>query len=294
MIDIHHHLIFGVDDGAPDLETSLVMARMAADDGITHIVCTPHASDIYPFQTDVVSERFGILRDQLAGIVELGLGCDFHLNGENIADALAHPLRYSINGKGYLLVEFADAAIPPQLSIAMQQLQTAGYTLILTHPERNRVLQRKPEMLTDWLRSGCLIQVTAGALYGRFGAAAEAFSNALLERDWVHFVATDAHHPEWRPPCMKKDFEYIKERQGEEAANRLCVTNPRAAFDGAAWPAQPPAQGLWEGKALHFEVKRSRANAAAKRKSNDAAASNEERPKGLWSRLFRRPSKHDL
>lgn len=239
MIDIHNHLIYGVDDGSTDLETSLTMAREAAKEGITHIVCTPHCSDAYPYAPSFIEERFGTLKHLLAGEVDLRLGCEFHMSWDNILDAIHHPLRYSIDANGYLLMEFPEMTIPPMLTDAIARLQAVGYRPIIAHPERYPALQKRPQLLADWMQMGCLVQVTASSLYGRFGKAAEIFSNQLLEQNRIHILATDAHQMKWRPPHLKRGYEYVSMRVGEETAQRLCVTNPGAVLLGQDLPDLP-------------------------------------------------------
>jgi len=182
MIDIHHHLLWDLDDGATSVEVSLDMARMAAADGITHVVCTPHANGRYEYQPEVIDGKIAELQRLLESeriSLQLGRGCDFHMSYENIQAAQDDPARYSINGLGYLLVEIPDYGLPRGLAEVFYQMQIAGLTPILTHPERNRTLQTDQSLLLEWLRGGVLVQVTAGSVVGRMGKRAERMAHEL-------------------------------------------------------------------------------------------------------------------
>lgn len=246
MIDIHHHLLYGLDDGAADIETSLQMAEMAIKDGITHIVCTPHANSEYEFRPEENTARLACLREKLGDRLTLGLGCDFHLSYDNIEDALAHPAKYAINGKQYLLVEFPDFGIPQNISTSFYQMSVAGMVPIITHPERNLTLMQNMERLSEWIRMGCLVQVTAGSLFGRFGKGPQRIARELLHRRWVHVIATDAHNTTSRPPVMSKAFDFLSDEYGEDEAKRLCEKNPRAIFLGEPLAEQPAPQEIFE------------------------------------------------
>jgi protein-tyrosine phosphatase len=245
MIDIHHHLLFGLDDGPRAIEVSLAMAEMSIQNGVTHIVCTPHSSEQFAFDPQANQERLALLQEQLGERITLGLGCDFHLMYENIEDAIAHPSKYSINGKNCLLVEFPNHSISRSMTEIFFRLSLAGLTSIITHPERNPVVVRHPERLAEWLRAGCFVQITAASLDGRFGKTAQQVSHDLLRQNWVHFIATDAHDVTSRPPKLREAYDTVAAKYGRETAERLCVTNPRAAFYGEPMPPQPEAEGLY-------------------------------------------------
>ena len=249
MVDIHHHLLPGLDDGATDFETSLAMARMAAKDGITHVVATPHANHRYPFDRErnegMISElRAALAREGVA--ITLGTGCDFHLSYDNIQDAQQHPHRYTINGLNYLLIELPDHAIPPQLDESFYELRMAGSTLILTHPERNPTLQRNADRLKHWVEQGMLVQVTTSSVVGQMGSTAEKMAHKLLSDRWVNFLATDAHNVTRRPPKMRAAHDAVAAKYGAEYAKAICVDNPLAVFEGRTLPPQEPPRNLFE------------------------------------------------
>lgn len=246
MYDIHYHLIFDVDDGPKTLEQSLELAQASIDEGVTHIVATPHANHRYPFLPEVNKERLDALSQRLGGRLTLGLGCDFHLSYDNIEDLFRGPSKYTINGKQYLLVEFPDFGIPPNIGNTFYQMQCAGVTPVLTHPERNSILTGMPQLIRNWVERGCLVQVTAGALLGRFGDKVEAFAHKMVKDNWVHFVASDAHYLKGRWPRMGEAYQVLKDRYGEEVADRLCVRNPRSAYQGETLEPQPDPEGVYQ------------------------------------------------
>ncbi|MGH9689493.1 MAG: tyrosine-protein phosphatase [Candidatus Acidiferrales bacterium] len=239
MIDIHCHILPALDDGAESLEVARAMAEMAIADGITHVIATPHASQNYPFNSDVVKRRRDELQALFEGRLILRTGCDFHLSFENLLEIRHDPERFTLNQKNYLLVEFADFSIPPALDQSLHELQLAGLTPIITHPERNPLIRAQPERLFQWLRQGCYVQVTAQSLLGRFGSAAQEVTTQWLDAGAVHFLASDAHNTTSRPLRLREAYDHLARTRGEELAQALLVDNPRAAFEGNPLPYVP-------------------------------------------------------
>lgn len=239
MIDIHCHILPGLDDGADTMELSCAMAEMAIADGITHIVATPHASQNHVFLPDLVKLRRDELQAKFEGRLVLATGCDFHLSFENLQEIQFEPARFTINQKNYLLVEFADFSIPASLDQALHQLQLVDLHPIITHPERNPLIRTRPERLFQWLRQGCYVQVTAQSLLGRFGKAAQEAAHTWIEAGAVHFLASDAHNTTSRPLRLSEAFEYTARTYGEDIARALLVENPMAAFEGRVLPFCP-------------------------------------------------------
>lgn len=239
MIDIHCHILPGLDDGAQSLEVSASMAEVAIEDGVTHIIATPHANSDYPFDPELVRRRRDELQRMFDGRLTLATGCDFHMSFENLEQIRRRPERFTLNQKNYLLVEFADFSIPRSLDQALHELQKAGLHPIITHPERNPLIRAQPERLFRWLRQGCYVQLTAQSLSGRFGIAAKQVSEEWLDAGAVHFLASDAHNLTSRPLRLKDTYDELAKTRGQELAQALLVSNPRAAWEGTTLPYLP-------------------------------------------------------
>ena len=242
MVDIHCHLLPGIDDGPETMEQSVEMAEMALADGITHIAATPHANDVYAYDLEQNLALCRELAAKMDGRLHLTTGCDFHLTYDNLEAASASPARFTINQKSYLLLEFADFALPPFLDQALARLQEAGLKLIVTHPERNPLLRAAPERLRGWIAAGCYAQITGMSLTGRFGPEAQNAANNFLDCDWVHFVCSDAHSLRRRPPRLRQAYDLVAARRGPEVARALFHDNPLAAWNGEPLPWTPEPQ----------------------------------------------------
>jgi protein-tyrosine phosphatase len=239
MVDVHCHILPGLDDGAADIQESLAMAQSAIDEGVTHIVGTPHSSSQFSFNYS----RVRTLREQLQRLVGdrlvLASGCDFHINLENLEALRADAPRFCINQRNYLLVEFSEYSIPPTMNHTLHDLQLMGLRPVITHPERNAILQAQPGRLAAWVQIGCFAQVTAGALTGNFGPKSREDALRWIGEGLVHFVASDAHNTSWRPLRLRAAYDLVVERFGEEKAQALFVHNPLAAFEGRELPYVP-------------------------------------------------------
>ena len=249
MIDIHCHILPGVDDGAKDWKTSAEMCRIAAEDGITHLVATPHSNDEYAYDRGALRAQLLRLQTSCGEWPTLTLGCDFHLSYENVSDALRDPARFAIGNTQYLLVEFSDFSLSLPMREALVRLAGAGLVPIVTHPERNLLMQRNRELVIKLLELGCLVQVTASSLTGRWGDSARETAVWLLRHDAVHVLATDAHDSVHRPPVLSAGRDVAARLCGQDVARALVDDNPRAIVAGDVVPYHPSVRKNRRGRA---------------------------------------------
>ncbi|HSW48942.1 MAG TPA: CpsB/CapC family capsule biosynthesis tyrosine phosphatase [Bryobacteraceae bacterium] len=243
MIDIHSHILPGLDDGSPDMAESVAMAKLAAECGTTDLVASPHADLQYAFDPAIVERKIAELTEAAGGVIRIHYGCDFHLHYENVQDALANPSKYAVNHKNYVLVELSELLVLKTADDVLERMRAAGMIPIITHPERNTVLQHRLEKLQAWAGNGCLIQVTGQSLLGRFGRKAHAFSVELLRRNLAHFVASDGHDCQNRPPRLDDSFAWVRDQFGAGAADRLFTANPAAVLAGEDLPPEDSGAG---------------------------------------------------
>ena len=247
MIDLHCHLLPGIDDGAPDLDTSLEMARMAVADGIRTVACTPH---IYPgvfMNTGPgIRQAVAALQQVLdgAGIaLRLVVGADVHVVPE-LLDNLRSGLAPTLGGTRYFLLEPPHHVAPPRFAEFVFSLIAAGYVPLITHPERLTWIEDHYATFCALADQGAWLQVTSGALTGRFGPAAKYWGERLLDEGRVRVLATDAHSTRRRAPLLAEGRQAAERWVGEAESWHLVETRPAGILENlvpSAMPALPRA-----------------------------------------------------
>jgi len=258
VIDLHSHILPGIDDGARSLEISLEMARLAVADGIHTMACTPH---IYPglYMNDApgIARARDALQAELdaRGIaLRLVSGADVHLV-PGLLSGLREGRIPTLNGSRYVLLEPSHHVAPPRFEESVFQLVVAGYTPVITHPERLTWIETHYPVFVQMIQQGAWMQVTAGALTGLFGPDAQYWGEKFLGEGHTHILATDAHSSGGRIPRLSEGLAVAERLLGRTEAARLVNERPQAILDDlspslvAPLPEQKPRRGwlrkLW-------------------------------------------------
>ncbi len=235
MIDLHAHILPGLDDGARDLDESLAMARLAVRDGVTTMACTPH---VWPPRYDCVAADVARHTAALQAAIDtqdigldLVVGGDVHLQ-TNLLERLQAGLVPTLNGTAYFLLELDPDVLTPNLGRFCHHLADAGYRPIITHPERLRWIDSHFDVIRALHDAGLVMQATAGSLLGRFGPHAKRWAVHMLDKGMIDVLASDAHGIRARQPGLAAARRFVETRLGSVMAERLVLQNPQAILRG--------------------------------------------------------------
>lgn len=230
MFDMHIHIIPDIDDGSKDIETSKTMLKIAAENGTTHIVATPHVieGDWLP-SWELITTGCEELRQWAR---ELGLNLEIYPGGEiamnmDILEIIKGPGPYCINGGRYLLVELPAAEVPDFADDFFFSLQARGITPIIAHPERHPVIARNPQRLADWINKGILTQLNCTSLIGKMGERTMKTAELLVANNMIYFLGSDAHGIRNRNPSLTQGIIKLKALVGEEKTKQITCGNPQ-------------------------------------------------------------------
>ncbi len=243
MIDLHSHILHGLDDGPETMDESIQMCWISYRDGVKTIVATPHTlNGSYQNNRSTIFAKVKELNEALIrGNCELPTpnselrilpGADVHLSDEIVYQLDEEEVMTVGDGKKFLILELPFHTIPFRAEDILFQLMAKGITPIISHPERNLEITRKPKRYYEMIRMGCFGQVTAMSLAGGFGAKIKGFAEILLKKRLVHFIASDAHSVDGRPPILSTAVREAEKIVGREEAQKMVTEYPRAILEG--------------------------------------------------------------
>ena len=250
LTDIHSHFLFSVDDGSKNKLESLNMLQQAVEQNITHLLATPHATDL---TTEAVSDRFLDHFKELQDLVaEENIAINISLASElyfspHVYDWIKYPWATFNNNRKYLLFELPLFEMPREVKEFIFQCKLEGITPILAHPERYSYMNKNVEVLFEWHRQGCLMQINAGSITGQFGSRAEKLALKMIQARLAHFVASDAHETEYRNyEQLPKAREILSAQFPQDYVDELFSINPQKALDGLPFETREPDESLIE------------------------------------------------
>ena len=241
-IDIHSHIIPGVDDGSRDMETSIALLQMAAETGTTDIIATPHVIDVSTTLTwDAIRRHVETLQKE-ADAREIPIriypGAETELNWDLLELIREDHSRFCLAGSRYCLMELPSLMLPPNLEDMIYELQLMDIVPVLAHPERQMQLMEQPEKLLNLLQRGCVAQSNGGSLTGVFGQRAHDNVHRLLNRDMIAFLGSDAHNLRHRTTNLKGAREKLVKHWSEEMGEELLSVRPRHILENKALPPE--------------------------------------------------------
>jgi protein-tyrosine phosphatase len=243
LIDLHSHILPGVDDGARSLEESLEMGRMAQAEGIEVMACTPHfMPGLYDNTAPDIRQRIAKLNQAFMdnGIdVALVVGADAHMRPDFV-ECLHNGSILTLHNTRYVLFEPPHVVMPKRLDELLFNIQASGFVPILTHPERLKWIENGYEAVVGFAKSGVLIQLTSGSITGRFGKRAAYWSQRMMAEGLVSLIATDCHNLESRPPQLVNAFEMAQSELGRDEGFNLVLNRPALILEDAAPDQLPP------------------------------------------------------
>ncbi len=231
MIDIHAHILPGIDDGAPNVGAALEMAAMAVESGVTTLVATPHCMDFADRKnfwdnqliTEISAFRTLLAKEKIP--LEILPGMEI-FGTSNVPQLIRNGKMIGLNHSDYLLIEFAFYNYASQATEILEQLVAMGKRPVVAHPERYKYVQEDPSILNMWTEMGCLMQINKGSLLGSFGPVEQRLAFELVARGFAITVASDAHSPVRRTTWMKDVRRLLKEEFSSSTAKKLLDTNP--------------------------------------------------------------------
>ena len=238
MIDLHCHILPGVDDGAGTMEDALTMARMAAESGVTHLIATPHCNLPYAEDKNYLSpaliSRFLELRTR---IQEAGIPLKLYPGSEilctpDLPELLRQDKIIPLGNSNYLLVEFLFDETLSYIDDMLEAIVAEGMRPVIAHPERYESVQRNPRVIERWFVRGHIIQLNKGSILGRLGRRTKHTAQWILSHGLAHVIASDAHSPVVRTPQMSELIQYVTDHCPPEYANILLNENPSRILNG--------------------------------------------------------------